>query len=137
MSPTELNKPIPTPPEEPFDFMKNTSELKEYSKLDHSHCWQSENPPCGQKIKHFECCLCKELNPEISSTIESCIPEEKMFKTVLPSKTRLVYKKLGINQDIPIEYSTDPEKIYIRQHAITDGFNAAIAEMRANLKKVV
>lgn len=37
----------------------------DYHKHDHSHCWESKNPPCGQKIKHFECCLCKELNPDV------------------------------------------------------------------------
>lgn len=39
----------------------NTSE---YSKIDHSHCWESKNPPCGQKIKHFDCCLCIQPHPD-------------------------------------------------------------------------
>lgn len=36
-----------------------------YHHHDHSHCWEEENPPYGQKIKHFECCLCQKLHPEI------------------------------------------------------------------------
>lgn len=34
-----------------------------YHEIDHTHCWEEENPPCGQKIKHYECCLCKKKNP--------------------------------------------------------------------------
>lgn len=36
-----------------------------YGKHDHGHCWEEKNPACGQKIKHFECCLCQEPHPEI------------------------------------------------------------------------
>jgi hypothetical protein len=32
---------------------------------DHSHCWTQKNPPCGQKIEHYKCCLCEKLNPKI------------------------------------------------------------------------
>lgn len=42
----------------------------DYSKHDHSHCWESKKPPCGQKIKHFECCLCKEQHPEIHAAVQ-------------------------------------------------------------------
>jgi len=38
---------------------------KPYYQIDHIHCWQKENPACGQKIKHAECCLCKLPNPEL------------------------------------------------------------------------
>lgn len=47
----------------------------EYSKIDHGHCFQKSNPPCGQKIKHFECCLCKEPHPEIANIRAECIEE--------------------------------------------------------------
>lgn len=40
----------------------------DYSKHDHGHCWESKKPPCGQKIKHFECCLCQEPHPEIQKS---------------------------------------------------------------------
>lgn len=43
----------------------------EYYKRDHSHCWESEKPPCGQKVKHFECCLCKELHPDMAAPTTS------------------------------------------------------------------
>lgn len=32
-------------------------ENKPYNQVDHSHCFESENPPCGIKGKH-RCCLC-------------------------------------------------------------------------------
>lgn len=38
----------------------------DYGKHDHVHCWQSKNPPCGQKIEHLKCCLCEKLNPKVS-----------------------------------------------------------------------
>lgn len=52
--------------------------------LDHSHCWESSNPPCGQKIKHFECCLCKKENPEISSLFadREAKAREKLFDKI-------------------------------------------------------
>ena len=37
-----------------------------YNQIDHSHCWTSDSPPCGQKIKHFKCCLCEKLHPNIT-----------------------------------------------------------------------
>lgn len=40
-----------------------------YNQLDHSHCWTSDNPPCGQKIEHYKCCLCEKLNPMIEETL--------------------------------------------------------------------
>ena len=50
----------------PMSHTLTTQDNKiEYHKIDHSHCWSSKNPPCGQKIKHFECCLCKEPHPDI------------------------------------------------------------------------
>lgn len=38
---------------------------EDYSTRDHRHCWEEEKPPCGQRIKHFECCLCQMNHPEI------------------------------------------------------------------------
>ena len=38
-----------------------------YNQHDHTHCWKQDSPPCGQKIKHFECCLCKKEHPEIEA----------------------------------------------------------------------
>ena len=31
----------------------------------HSHCWESQNPPCGHKGKHLKCCLCLKYVPQI------------------------------------------------------------------------
>lgn len=36
-----------------------------YHEIDHAHCWESKKPPCGQMIKHFKCCLCEMVHPEI------------------------------------------------------------------------
>lgn len=31
----------------------------DYNHISHSHCWTSENPPCGTPLeKHTQCCLC-------------------------------------------------------------------------------
>lgn len=38
-----------------------------YNQIDHYCCWTSKNPPCGQKIEHYKCCLCEKLNPKINS----------------------------------------------------------------------
>lgn len=35
-----------------------------YHHIDHTHCWEEENPPCGQKIEHYKCCLCEMVNPK-------------------------------------------------------------------------
>lgn len=51
----------------------------EYNQIDHSHCWESKNPPCGQKIKHFECCLCKMPNPE-TSPVRNKMKDEDIIK---------------------------------------------------------
>ena len=41
-----------------------------YNQVDHSHCWESKNPPCGQKIEHYKCCLCEKLNPKVTHHTE-------------------------------------------------------------------
>jgi len=40
---------------------------EEFRCMDHSHCWNQIAPACGQKIKHFECCLCKTPHPDVLS----------------------------------------------------------------------
>lgn len=40
----------------------------------HYHCWESTNPPCGQKIEHYKCCLCEKLNPKV----QEALTEQKM-----------------------------------------------------------
>lgn len=45
----------------------------QYYKLDHSCCFESDKPPCGQRIKHFECCLCKELNQLVKEERERIV----------------------------------------------------------------
>lgn len=53
--------------------MTNKQPEKEpYHMHDHYHCWQDKNPACGQKIKHFECCLCKKEHPEIEAERQRC-----------------------------------------------------------------
>lgn len=44
--------------------------MKNYSGYDHSHCWESKNPPCGQKIEHLKCCLCQKLNPACHTPVQ-------------------------------------------------------------------
>jgi hypothetical protein len=47
-----------------------------YSHIDHSHCWGSDNPPCGQKVEHLVCCLCGLPHPSIKASIEAAKEEE-------------------------------------------------------------
>lgn len=35
----------------------------------HEHCFDNPKPPCGQRNKHYECCICQKLNP-VSQTKE-------------------------------------------------------------------
>ena len=49
-----------------------------YAQRDHSHCWSTKNPPCGQKIKHFECCLCQKQHPEITADREAVAIAERV-----------------------------------------------------------
>jgi hypothetical protein len=56
--------------------MKTQKQIQEvveepYYKTDHYHCWTEKKPPCGQKVEHFKCCLCEELNPKITSLVDS------------------------------------------------------------------
>lgn len=40
-----------------------------YDQIYHQHCWEVRKPPCGQRIVHYECCLCKRLNPMIAAAL--------------------------------------------------------------------
>ena len=51
---------------------------KKYNHIDHTHCWISGNPPCGQKIKHFKCCLCEMTNPEITDIIDQTLETQAL-----------------------------------------------------------
>lgn len=68
----------------------------DYSKHDHGHCWESKNPPCGQKIKHFECCLCQESHPEIQKAKSEGIEQgrreerEKFTRELIDKRKNLV-----------------------------------------------
>lgn len=57
-------------------------EEKAYNTYDHTHCWAytKEYPPCGQKLKHYECCLCKKVHPEISQTLAE--ERERLVKEI-------------------------------------------------------
>ena len=57
-----------------------------YNQHDHTHCWNKENPPCGQKIKHFECCLCKKQHPEIEEERQKREQVVKCRREHLPEK---------------------------------------------------
>ena len=59
----------------------------------HDHCWQEKNPPCGQKIKHFECCLCKKEHPEIEAE------RQKREEAVREERERII----ELLQDFPKE----------------------------------
>lgn len=41
-----------------------------YNQIDHTHCWNEESPPCGQKIEHLKCCLCELPNPKYRELVE-------------------------------------------------------------------
>lgn len=44
-------------------------EERPYHEIDHSHCWSSKKPPCGQRIEHLKCCLCEIRNPKVRSLL--------------------------------------------------------------------
>jgi hypothetical protein len=47
----------------PKDMWDKVSSDKEYSKTDHTHCFDIKNPPCSLQVRH-RCCLCGEPVPE-------------------------------------------------------------------------
>lgn len=58
-------------------YCSNPPTEQEYSKRDHQHCFDKKNPPCGQKIKHFQCCLCETLHPDIRQELSQAITRER------------------------------------------------------------
>lgn len=61
----------------------------------HSHCWESNKPPCGQRIKHFECCLCQKLNPRIEILLQE---SRTALKKEIVEKIDLLARKKGYNE---------------------------------------
>lgn len=49
---------------------------KDYNKHDHTHCFDDKNPPCGQRIKHYMCCLCEKKNPELINRLIERVEKE-------------------------------------------------------------
>jgi len=47
------------------------SNKEPYGERDHGHCWDDDNPPCGQKIEHLKCCICEKLNPIVKPCPDS------------------------------------------------------------------
>jgi hypothetical protein len=80
-----------------------------YSQHDHYHCWSEDNPPCGQKIKHFECCLCKKEHTEIET--------ERQKQEELVEAEREFWEQIVANQKVEIEMlRVKPDKqIFITQ----------------------
>ena len=48
-----------------IDCEINSTPKAPYNQRDHSHCWESKEPPCGLKGTHG-CCLCELPAPEVS-----------------------------------------------------------------------
>ncbi len=106
-------------------------ENKPYYKIDHSHCWESDNPPCGIERKH-RCCLCKEPAPADwwKEGLEECcgyqcqhdIPEthylltDKDFEKIIATAGKSIIKEIStfisnfdVNKDMH-EYGFDDYK---------------------------
>ena len=47
--------------------------MTDYNKIDHTHCFDQCHPPCGQKIKHFKCCLCEMEPPDVTQERNRCV----------------------------------------------------------------
>lgn len=65
---------------------------------DHSHfcCFESEKPPCGQRIKHFKCCLCEKLHPDITKELHTAIQKTKE-EMVQEIKDSIGYGRFGFS----------------------------------------
>ena len=46
----------------------NSTPKTPYNQRDHSHCWESKEPPCGLKGTH-RCCLCELPAPKVSDCL--------------------------------------------------------------------
>lgn len=79
-------------------------------KTDYSHscCFEQVKPACGQKIRHFECCICQTINPQCLSQF-----------------TQLVKEKLPSEMNVSID---------IRHNIVREGYNAALADIKNSLK---
>ncbi len=75
-----------------------------YNQTDHYHCWQGKNPPCGQKIEHFKCCLCEVPNPKITTLLAE---QKEEIKQMLSKPVKILSHKCeGWNDDDSMETDT-------------------------------
>lgn len=73
--------------DERLKALVRASRVRDYSKIDHTHCWTQTNPPCGQKIEHYKCCLCEMVNPKLLTFLQK---EVEWMR-----KPEMVYSKNG------------------------------------------
>lgn len=75
----------------------------------HSHCWESNNPPCGIKGKH-RCCLCEKPVPQKNdSSGEGWEKEfEKLYDWVRPRSLYIAFK--GFIQQVVIPQVAQQER---------------------------
>ena len=88
-----------------------------YSKHDHYHCWQSKNPPCGQKIEHLKCCLCEKLNPKTSK------------QSTLIEKLREKFESSKLDKE-----QSNGEKEIVRY---IKGYNQALDDFRNYIDEII
>lgn len=50
-----------------------------YNQIDHSHCWTSDNPPCGQK-EHTRCCLCEMPKDSWRDRFDKLFPDAEGYE---------------------------------------------------------
>lgn len=79
-----------------------------YDKKDHLHCWEITGPACGQKIKHFECCLCKKPHPEISQVEQAARADERrelreILEKWIPKKEKMFMAGGGIIKGMTLD----------------------------------
>lgn len=75
--------------------------------VDHTHCWEEDNPPCGQKIEHLKCCLCEKLNPKIATltdkvreeTLQECFDSASVAKDTLQLKGWIKEELQALNKN--------------------------------------
>lgn len=87
----------------------NTMEEPYYA-IDHSHCWESKKPPCGQRIEHLFCCLCKNMNPLVDSEIRLALKEKVQ---------EIGNSKVSSDETNPL-YEPDSDKARVYNEAIDD-----------------
>ena len=52
----------------------NSTPKTPYNQRDHSHCWESKEPPCGLKGTH-RCCLCELPAPKVLDWVDKTTDE--------------------------------------------------------------